>query len=161
MGSNQAMRRGTIGWLLVLVQVVVFVVLLLLPWREPSLALVVVGVVLLLAGAALGLSAGRRLGRALTPTPVPIADAGLRTTGPYAWVRHPIYSALLLATLGYLIAFGSVWSWAWGLVIVVFFWSKSRWEDRLLQEQYDGEWEAWAATTGALIPRPRRTNPRS
>lgn len=156
MRSNQSVNRSTIGWLLVVMQLVVFVVLLLMPWRHPTPLLLALGLVLMAAGAALGLWAGRILGRALTPTPVPIPEAGLRTSGAYAYVRHPIYSALLLATLGFLVAFGSPWSWAWGVVIVLFFWGKSRWEDSLLREQYDGEWEAWASTTGALIPRLRR-----
>jgi protein-S-isoprenylcysteine O-methyltransferase Ste14 len=71
-------------------------------------------------------------------------------------VRHPIYSGVLLLVLGLLIALGSAWSWAWGLVIVGFFWGKSRWEDSLLHEEYGEEWVAWAARTGALIPKPMR-----
>jgi protein-S-isoprenylcysteine O-methyltransferase Ste14 len=33
---------------------------------------------------------------------------------------------------------------------------KSRWEDGLLHEEYGDEWAAWAARTGALIPRAPR-----
>ena len=42
------------------------------------------------------------------------------------------------------------------LVIVLFFWIKSRWEDTLLHEEYGAPWEAWARTTGGLVPRPHR-----
>ena len=150
------MTRSTVGWLLVGIQVLLFLVLILLPWRSPTVVLAIVGGALVVAALLLGLSAGRSLGRALTPTPVPISGAGLRTDGPYRLVRHPIYSALLLGTLGYLIALGSGWSWAWGAVILGFFWGKSRWEDTLLREEYDGEWSEWSATTGALVPRLHR-----
>ena len=150
------MTRSTVGWLLVTVQVILFIVLLLLPWREPTVLSLVVGAALFIVGIALALASVRTLGKALTPTPVPIEGAGLRTTGPYRFVRHPIYSALLLVTLGLLVAVGSGVGWMWGLVIVVFFWLKSRWEDSLLREAYDAEWVAWSKTTGALVPRLRR-----
>lgn len=155
------MGRNATGWLLVVVQVVVFVVLLLLPWREPSILSIIAGVALAAGGAVLAFVSMRTLGRALTPTPVPIEGAGLRTDGPYRFVRHPIYSALLLIMLGFLVAVGSLAGWVWGLVIVGFFWSKSRWEDSLLRGTYPGEWDAWASRTGALIPRlpSHRTSP--
>ena len=150
------MGRNAIGWLLVTVQVILFIVLLLLPWREPTVLSLVVGAALFIVGIALALASVRTLGKALTPTPVPIEGAGLRTTGPYRFVRHPIYSALLLGTLGFLIALGTGWSWAWGADILGFFWGTSRWEDTLLREEYNGEWIQWSATTGALAPRLHR-----
>jgi hypothetical protein len=55
--------------------------------------------------------------------------------------------------LGFLVAVGSAWGWAWGAIIVVFFWAKSRWEDTLLAGGYGEEWTQWSLTTGALVPR--------
>lgn len=149
------MKKSALGWLLVVVQFVLLLVLILLPWRSPSALSIVLGLVLAVAGALLGVMAGRHLGRALTPTPVPIVDAGLRTGGAYRFVRHPIYSAVLLMVLGYVIAIGTVWTAAGALVLLVFFVLKSRWEDGLLHEQYGDEWTVWAARTGALVPRLR------
>ena len=153
------MNQRAVGWLLVAMQIVVFVVLALLPWRQPTTWSVLAAVPFLAVGGWLGFSAFRTLGTALTPTPVPITGAGLRTNGPYARVRHPIYTAVLSLTLAALILAGSWWSWAWGLVILLFFWSKSRWEDTLLAREYGVEWELWAQRTGALIPRRRRSAP--
>jgi protein-S-isoprenylcysteine O-methyltransferase Ste14 len=141
------------GWVLVVVQFVLLAVLVFLPWRSPTLLSLAVGVPLAAAGILLGLLASRRLGSALTPTPVPIQGAGLRTDGVYARVRHPIYSAVLLLALGFIVAVGSWWTAACGVVLLLFFVLKSRWEDRLLQAEYGAEWDAWAARTGALIPR--------
>lgn len=152
-------NQRVVGWLLVAMQVVVFVMLALLPWRQPSTWSVLAAVPFLAVGVWLGVSAFRALGNALTPTPVPITGAGLRTSGPYSRVRHPIYTAVLCITMAALIAAGSWWSWAWGLVILAFFWGKSRWEDRLLALEYGDDWRAWAAQTGALIPRRRRSAP--
>ena len=53
----------------------------------------IVGAVL---AAALGLSAVMTLRRSLRILPGPAANAELRTTGPYRWVRHPMYLALLI-----------------------------------------------------------------
>lgn len=147
------MSRGVLGWALVGVQFVLLAVLVLLPHRPPTLLSLVIGVPLIAAGVVLGLLAGRRLGRALTPTPVPIADAGLRTDGVFAVVRHPIYSAILLAAAGFVIALGSWWTLGCAVVLLAFLGIKSRWEDSLLREQYGAEWVAWAARTGALVPR--------
>ena len=150
------MTRARIGWLLVAVQFVLLIVLVLLPKRAPTLLSLAVGIPLIAAGVVLGLMASRRLGSALTPTPVPIEQAGLRTDGVYARLRHPIYSAICLAALGFVIAVGSAWTLACAVVLVVFFWAKSRWEDSLLRAEYGDAWIGWASRTGALIPRLRR-----
>jgi protein-S-isoprenylcysteine O-methyltransferase Ste14 len=148
------MTRGRIGWALVVVQFAMLIGLVLLPRRSATVLGLAVGVPVLAAGILLGLLASRRLGRALTPTPVPIAGAGLRTDGAYRYVRHPIYSAILLAVLGYDLAVGSWWSVAWSVLLMLFLLAKSRWEDRLLRAEYGEPWVAWAAGTGALVPRP-------
>lgn len=154
-GDTAPMERRTAGWLLVVLQFALLVGLVLLPRRSPTLLGLAAGVPLLAAGAVLGLRAMRRLGSALTPTPVPLAGAGLRTDGPYQWVRHPIYSAVLLVAVGYAAAFGTWWTAAGLVVLVAFFWGKSRWEDELLHERYGEQWEQWASRTGALVPRLR------
>lgn len=47
------------------------------------------------------------LGRSFGIVP---AYRGLRTSGPYAWVRHPVYAAYLLANVGYLLESPSAWN---------------------------------------------------
>ena len=59
------------------------------------------GIAVTLAGAALGIWAGRTLGSSLTAFPRPRADGELVERGPYAIVRHPIYTAGTLFFLGY------------------------------------------------------------
>ena len=153
------MNRTVTGWLLVAAQIAVFVILAVLPWRSPSPLSIALALPFVVIGGWLGLAAFTTLGGALTPTPVPIAGAGLRTWGPYSRIRHPIYTSVLSLTLAAVILAGTWWSAAWSVVIVAFFWGKSRWEDRLLAEEYGDEWQAWAHETGALIPRRRRSAP--
>ena len=148
--------KNIVGWALVALQFALLITLVLMPRREPEAIWVALGGLLIGAGAAVGFSAFRALGSALTPTPVPIVGAGLRTEGIYARVRHPIYLAVLLLVFGYVIAFGSWWSFLVALILVIFFAAKARWEDHLLAETYGPDWAVWASTTGALIPRLRR-----
>lgn len=155
------MSRHTVGWLLVVIQFVLLVALVLVPRGDTDIARVILGAILIATGAAVGGLAGVRLGSALTPTPVPVPGATLRTDGPYRAVRHPIYSAVLLASIGFAVAFGSVWTWLVVVLLALFFWVKSRWEDALLKEAHGPEWELWMSTTGALVPRiPARRGPR-
>ena len=58
------------------------------------------GAVLAIAGLVFAVWAGRTMGRALTPFPKPV-EAGLVTSGPFAVVRHPIYTGGLGLFLGY------------------------------------------------------------
>ncbi len=157
-------RRRTLGWVLVAVQFILIAALVLVPWRRavpwpPDLsaiiggALVVIGVVIASAGFL-------RLGSALTPTPVPLEGAELRTTGIYSWVRHPIYSGLLLASAGFVIAVGSLATFAVWLLLCIFFVYKHTWEDRLLAERHGATWQEYSQRVGGLIPwRARGTDP--
>jgi protein-S-isoprenylcysteine O-methyltransferase Ste14 len=150
---SSARVRST-GWLLVAVQFVLFAAVLFLPRRaQTSEWLLILGGVLTVAGVVVVGLAFVRLGGALTPTPVPLPGAGLRTDGIYGRVRHPIYSGILLIAIGIVVAIGSWWTCAWLVVLVVFFIIKSRWEDRLLAEAYGTDWHEWAARTGGLFPR--------
>lgn len=61
----------------------------------------IAGLPVLLGGLAFAIWAGRTLGSALTPYPLPSEEATLVERGPYGFVRHPIYVAGLLVFLGY------------------------------------------------------------
>lgn len=147
------MRERRIGWAWVVAQFALLAVLLFLPWQAHPLVFMSLGGLTAVAGGLLALSVSRTLGEAFTATPVPRSGAHLSRGGPYRYLRHPMYAGLLLIILGLLIAAGSPIAWAWGVVLAVFFWLKSRWEDRALQRAYGSAWEEWADRTGAFIPR--------
>ena len=93
------MSERTTGWTFVGVQALLLVGLLVIPWpthvTNPGW-LDVAASVCFWAGVALAIAAGFVLGRSLTATPVPLEHATLRTSGPYRWVRHPIYTGVVL-----------------------------------------------------------------
>ncbi len=108
------------------------------------------GATVVALGSVVLLWAARNLGRALTPLPLP-NGAGLTAHGAYRWIRHPIYTGVILACLGASIGAGTVLAYAATLVVAVFFDAKTRLEERWLVGAYDG-YAAYAARTGKFLP---------
>ena len=81
-------------------------------------------------------------------------DHQLIRHGPYARVRHPIYLGMLLFLLGLAVALGH---WVQLVVALPLFLVgtsiRTKLEDRLLEDQFGKEFEVYARTTPALIPR--------
>jgi protein-S-isoprenylcysteine O-methyltransferase Ste14 len=75
----------------------------------------------------------------------------LVTGGPYARVRHPIYSGLMLAGLGTVLALGMQWLPAMVLV-GVFFVLSARTEEKMLSEQFPDAYPPYRRRTKMLIP---------
>ena len=80
-------------------------------------------------------------------------------SGPYAWVRHPIYTGLLAALLGSAIDSGTVHA-ALGLaMIAVAFVHKSRIEEGFMRATFPGEYARYSAEVPALVPFTRPRSP--
>ena len=75
----------------------------------------------------------------------------LVTRGPYAYVRHPIYTGILLALLGSTVALDPMWGWALVLFFAYFFYS-ARTEERMMAEQFPEAYAPYKARTRMLIP---------
>ena len=81
-------------------------------------------------------------------------DQTLTTTGPYGYVRHPLYVGNHLITLGFCVASGLWWSFVvWALIAVIFYPGTIAHEDEVLRRLFGQAWERWRAQTRALIPR--------
>ena len=75
-------------------------------------------------------------------------------TGPYALVRHPIYSGLIVALLGTVISLGTVQAFFGFAFIFVSFLRKFTLEEIWLQSHFGSEYELYQQRVGALIPHP-------
>ncbi len=106
---------------------------------------------LLAAGGAVGTWGILALGKNLTAVPKPIEGGVLVTSGPYAFVRHPIYTGLILGTLGWALFRANVLGVGLALVLFIFFDLKSRQEERWLAEAYPG-YDAYRHRVRKLIP---------
>ncbi|HEX5418716.1 MAG TPA: isoprenylcysteine carboxylmethyltransferase family protein, partial [Gammaproteobacteria bacterium] len=77
----------------------------------------------------------------------------LATDGPYALVRHPLYTGNILALLGFAIANGSWWGVPLALAFFWFYYPPAiQYEDRKLQALFGAAWERWAGAVPALWP---------
>jgi protein-S-isoprenylcysteine O-methyltransferase Ste14 len=72
--------------------------------------------------------------------------------GPYRWVRHPIYTGLLLMILGTAIVVGRVGGLAALLIGFLVVWLKLRLEEALLTRHFPEAYAGYRARTKALIP---------
>jgi protein-S-isoprenylcysteine O-methyltransferase Ste14 len=79
-------------------------------------------------------------------------DHELIDSGPYALVRHPIYTGLLLAIVGSAMARGE---WRSVLAILIAWWAlwrKLRLEERWMGERFGEQYAAYRQRVPALVP---------
>jgi protein-S-isoprenylcysteine O-methyltransferase Ste14 len=111
----------------------------------------VIGVVLCMAGIAIAFWARFFIGRNWGMPMSRKADPELVTTGPYRYVRHPIYTGVLLAMLGTALVMGWPWLVILALMIGYFTWS-ARTEEKYLMAQFPDAYPAYRARTRMLVP---------
>jgi hypothetical protein len=79
-------------------------------------------------------------------------DHELITTGPYAFVRHPIYTGLLVGILGSAIAVGE-WRGLLAVILAIAaLWPKLRLEEKWLRAEFGEPYEAYSRKVSALLP---------
>jgi len=76
----------------------------------------------------------------------------LITTGPYAVVRHPIYTGILSGFLGMAIAIAQVRGFIVFVLIVFVLWLKLRMEEEWMRSQFGETYATYARRTSALVP---------
>jgi protein-S-isoprenylcysteine O-methyltransferase Ste14 len=113
------------------------------------------GVVLLWAGIALALWARWHLGQYWSGRITIKEGHKLIRTGPYARLRHPIYSGLVLAAAGTAIEIDQWRGVAAVCVILLGFWIKGKREEALLTSEFGAEFDEHRRSTGFLLPKLR------
>jgi protein-S-isoprenylcysteine O-methyltransferase Ste14 len=152
--NSEFTTRG--GWW-VLAQVPVMLAALVAPlvWGAGSFdcanAIQLAGAAVTALGILLAIAGLVALGRALTPFPRPLANARLRQSGVYGWVRHPIYGGLVLASLGWSLSWLSLPGLVCSVVVLLFFDRKSAFEERLLRARFP-EYAGYALRVRKLLP---------
>ena len=154
--------KRSLPWLLVVAQFALLAGLAFVPqsslWPVATAALLA-AIVLVVGGGLIALLGARGLGAALTATPVPKEKSVLVTTGLYSWVRHPIYTGLLIVGLGLVVLGSSVVHIVLWFALLALLAVKARWEERMLVVAYP-DYAAYAATTGRFVPGVGRVRPR-
>lgn len=123
-------------------------------WRATLQAawLAAPGGMALALGAVLGVAGARALGKSRTPFPRPREGARLVRHGIYARMRHPLYTSVMLLSLGWALCWQSVVALALALAQVPFLIAKARREERWLRERFP-EYAEYARRVPAFWPR--------
>jgi protein-S-isoprenylcysteine O-methyltransferase Ste14 len=83
-----------------------------------------------------------------------IKNKELAQTGPYAMVRHPLYTGNILLVMGFAVANQSLWAIPLSLLFFWFYYPTAiEYEDRKLEGIFGPHWREWARETPALLPR--------
>ena len=120
------------------------------------------GLALVLSGLGFAVWARLHLGGNWSGTVTVKEGHELIRSGPYAFVRHPIYTGLLAALLGTAIASGTVHAALGFAVMAAALLRKARREEAFMREAFPDEYPRYSDEVPALVPftRPRRSAPR-
>ena len=78
----------------------------------------------------------------------------LSTTGPYAFMRHPLYTGNIMILIGLCLINGFIWSFITAFIFLWFYYPTAiEYEDRKLKSLFPDTWEEWAFMTPALLPK--------
>ena len=119
-----------------------------LDWPLP---LRLVGVLTFLVGLVLAAQGALNLGENLSPLPEPMPGGSLVTEGAYQRCRHPLYQAVLICSLGVVLALGSLLHLGLLLALATVLSLKARREERRLCQLFPA-YPAYRASTPAIVP---------
>jgi protein-S-isoprenylcysteine O-methyltransferase Ste14 len=113
--------------------------------------LVFCGIAFLAIAAICGLGGAMALGRNLTPFPKPSAGKGIVQSGIYGRMRHPLYTSVFCAALGWSLVWHSWSGLAASLALAVFLDAKARREERWLRRRFP-DYAQYAKRVRRFIP---------
>jgi protein-S-isoprenylcysteine O-methyltransferase Ste14 len=166
-GRDSGAAARLLHWSVMLAQTLIFVVIGIALWRPIPITLstnlhiiiLIFGSLLYFPGIALYLwgywSLGRMFGISSGFGATLYQDHKLILSGPYRYVRHPMYLAVILAAFGALLIFRT-WAMIFfaPLSLVVVY--RAQREERLLAEEFCEEWDNYCQEVNGWIPQLRR-----
>jgi protein-S-isoprenylcysteine O-methyltransferase Ste14 len=158
--ATRSAKRGRISWarelrIRVVLVVLTIVLIRLGAFRDHGLGTdawrAAAGLVLFAVGLAFSIWARINIGRNWGGPMTQKNDTELVTTGPYRFVRHPIYTGILVAGVGTALALD--WSWLIVVALVgVYFVYSAVAEERYLAKQFPDTYPAYKHATKMLVP---------
>jgi protein-S-isoprenylcysteine O-methyltransferase Ste14 len=110
------------------------------------------GAALTVAGLLFAIWARVHLGRNWSRSVTIKQDHELITSGPYAVVRHPIYTGILTGFLGTAMAISQVRGFIVFALIFLVLWAKLRMEEQWMRSQFGETYASYAHHTALLVP---------
>ena len=122
--------------------------IVMLPPRELSSGLYLTSLLLTIGGTILAIWAVIALARSISILP---EARGMVTSGPYCFVRHPLYLAELIVLSGVALQYAQPWAFLLLGVHSFFQLERLRYEERILLRTFP-EYESYLAHTARLLP---------
>ncbi|WP_423856433.1 methyltransferase family protein [Yeosuana marina] len=110
-----------------------------------AIGLIIIGI--LLSGTSLVL-----LNKNLSPFPSPKLNSVLVTRSIYNYIRHPIYTGIVLSFFGYAIYYGSAYKVLVSTLLLLLFYLKSNYEEKQLLKKFKN-YNTYIKTTGRFFPK--------
>jgi protein-S-isoprenylcysteine O-methyltransferase Ste14 len=149
--GSRSLRTRPPGLLIVIVGFLLIRIIGPSSLKVDSLALEAVGAVLCLSGLGLAVWARIYLGRNWGMPMTQKDEPELVTTGPYRFVRHPIYSGILVAILGTSLATNLYVLIGVGVVGIYFVYS-AKVEEKIMTTSFPNSYPSYRMRTKMLIP---------
>lgn len=84
-----------------------------------------------------------------------LKDHQLVRSGPYRWVRHPMYATFFLCALSTSIISANLIVTVLGAAVIATMAFRSKKEEMMLVERFDGHYREYMEKTGAFVPKIR------
>lgn len=122
------------------------------PFIETGFVGLIIGGLLLLAGLALGFSAVNSMKQPISVLPSPINGSRLITNGPYKYIRHPMYSSIIMASMGIVIAAPTASRLVALSCLIIVLTIKTKYEETLLGAKFKA-YKDHIYYTGRFVPK--------
>ncbi|MCA0353898.1 MAG: isoprenylcysteine carboxylmethyltransferase family protein [Chloroflexi bacterium] len=87
----------------------------------------------------------------LSIMPELLSNAQLTVHGPYRWIRHPMYTALAVCSLAWVMVEPRLWRWLVLAILLIDLWLKARYEEQLLNQRF-AHYAAYQQRSKRFIP---------
>lgn len=142
------------SWIFVSVQAVILLLLIVMPSRNASSPAMVkiAAIMAVLVGLMLIFTSAYQIRQSLTAMPEPKPKGKLQVYGLYKYIRHPMYTGVLVFSLGIALYGTSLLKLGLVLGLFILFWFKAQFEEKLLTKKYH-DYKAYKAKTPIFLPK--------
>lgn len=112
----------------------------------------IISIIILVLGFLMVIISMLQLNKNLSPFPTPKLNSKLIKNGLFKYIRHPIYTGILLFTFGYGLYKTSSYKLIITLLLLILFYFKTKYEEELLINKFF-DYKLYQKTAGRFLPK--------